>query len=74
MDMIRLRMSAAPPTLINPDLRGRLAALARSIAVPYLFERLDHVAEAIRVTQGGANLNLQLLLEDLLIPWGAASQ
>ncbi|CAK0778373.1 DNA polymerase III subunit delta' [Gammaproteobacteria bacterium] len=69
-DMIRL--SLAPHTgLANPDLAPRLTALARRLGVRRLYARLDHLSEAMRLVRGPTNPNLQLLLEDLLIPWRA---
>ncbi|CAK0740781.1 DNA polymerase III subunit delta' [Gammaproteobacteria bacterium] len=69
-DMIRL--SLAPGTnLANPDLAPRLLAVARLFDVRRLYARLDHLSEALRLVRGPTNPNIQLLLEDLIIPWRA---
>lgn len=67
-DMIRLSL-IPHPHLANPDLAQRLATLAQHLGVRRLYARLDHLSVALRLIRGPTNPNLQLLLEDLLIPW-----
>ncbi|CAK0778877.1 DNA polymerase III subunit delta' [Gammaproteobacteria bacterium] len=69
-DMIRLSL-ASQVGLANPDLAPRLMVLARQLGVRRLYALLDHLGEALRLVRGPTNPNLQLLLEDLLIPWRA---
>ncbi len=67
VDMVRLRLGGDAPTLTNPDLQRRLAALACPLDGRQLFRQLDKVSEALRLLD--RQLNEQLLLEDVLISW-----
>jgi len=69
-DMIRLSLTPQVG-LANPDLAARLAVLAQGLGVRRLYAQIDHLSEALRLVRGPTNPNLQLLLEDLLIPWHA---
>lgn len=71
-DMIRLRAAGAGARLANGDLAGRLGALAEGCATRWLFERHDAAGEGTRLLEG--NINAQLLLEELLIPWAGAGR
>lgn len=64
MDMIRLKMTAAPPRLANPDLREVLQRLADRLPARMLFRRLD---DAIRMHElCDTQVNSQLMLEVFL--------
>lgn len=62
MDMIRLKMTAQPPRLLNLDLQPALQRLADSLPARVLFQRLD---AALRLHRLGTTtqVNLQLMLE-----------
>jgi DNA polymerase-3 subunit delta' len=66
MDMIRLKMTPAPPRLFNPDWRAALQRLAEPWPVPLLFQKLDAVLRlhTLCVT---TQVNRQLLLEAFLV-------
>ncbi len=66
-DMIRLRHTAEPPYLANPDLAQRLNRLAAQIELKPLYKLLDQVQGALLLSS--RPLNPQLLLEDVLISW-----
>jgi DNA polymerase-3 subunit delta' len=66
-DMIRLRVGEAGPSLANPDLRDPLQTLARGLDLEQLFRRLDHAAQAHRLSL--TQVNPQLLAEDVLLGW-----
>jgi DNA polymerase-3 subunit delta' len=65
MDLIRLGSVPRCEALDNPDLAGRLQALAQAINLTSLFGYLDRLTAARRMLTGQANR--QLLLEELLI-------
>ena len=69
-DMIRLRSGAGAGTLTNPDQVERLQKLANDIESKELYRILDKVNETIRGL--GAQLNLQMALEGLLLGWPAS--
>ncbi|MEZ5582705.1 MAG: DNA polymerase III subunit delta' C-terminal domain-containing protein [Candidatus Competibacteraceae bacterium] len=61
MDMIRLKMTADPPRLLNPDWRSQLRILAEGSPARLLFQRLD---TALRLqTLCVTPVNLKLMLE-----------
>ncbi|MEE4376739.1 MAG: DNA polymerase III subunit delta' [Candidatus Competibacteraceae bacterium] len=64
MDMIRLKMTADPPRLFNPDWRSQLRVLAERSPTRLLFQRLDTVLrlQALCVT----SVNPKLMLEAFL--------
>ena len=66
-DMTRLSLCASPPYLANPDIKVTLAKLARKVGPAELFRHLDNTRRAIAGLD--TSLNVQLLLEDVLIPW-----
>ncbi len=64
MDMIRLKMAAAPPRLYNPDVQAVLQRLSWSLSPQTLFRRLD---AAIRMRElYTTQVNPQLMLESFL--------
>lgn len=72
MDMIRLKSSSPMPAagishLANPDLRSALQPLAERLDFTQLFAHLDRLKKAGRLAE--TQVNSQLLLEDVLIPW-----
>jgi len=69
MDMIRLR-GADGAGLRNPDLADALRGLAQPLDLPELYARLDQATETLGLL-AHSEVNPQLLLEDLLIPWAA---
>jgi DNA polymerase-3 subunit delta' len=66
-DMIRIR-TAPGGNLENPDLAPRLQALGASIDLQDLFAHLDRITEARRLCTG-SEVNPQMLLESVLVPW-----
>jgi DNA polymerase-3 subunit delta' len=71
MDMIRLKMAADPPRLLNPDLRPQFQTLAAQQSAKTLYKRLD---EALRVHALVATpVNTQWMLETLLADCAAGS-
>lgn len=64
MDMIRLKMTQAPPRLASPDLRAALRSLAQRGSLPELFRRLDAAIQLRALST--TSLNRQLLLEAFL--------
>ena len=64
MDMIRLKMTAQPPQLLNPDWQDALRRLAAGLPAQTLFRRLDAAIRlhSLCVTQ----VNLQLMIEEFL--------
>lgn len=75
MDMIRLKSippgSASGGALLNnPDLLGALQPMAERLDFLQLFAHLDRLKKAGRLAE--TQVNSQLLLEDLFIPWAKA--
>lgn len=69
-DVIRLLSGAKAESLANPglvDANGRMQALCQRLDLDTAFQRRDEVLQAIG--RLNTNLNQQLLLEDLFIPW-----
>lgn len=64
-DMIRLRTSATPPHMSNPDQCERLRTLAAQTAPERLHRLLGKVEQGLRLAEGQSNA--QLLLEDILL-------
>ncbi len=64
-DMIRLRTSAQPPHMSNPDQRERLRLLAADAPPERLHRLLSKVEAGLRLAEGQSNA--QLLLEDILL-------
>lgn len=60
MDLIRLKMSAEPAGLTNPDLHGGLLELARGLSLEVLFSRLDAVRRLYALTATPASMPLQM--------------
>lgn len=67
VDMIRIKAASHPPMCSNPDYRPQLTQITKKMDIIFLFQRLDHLLEALRMAD--AKVNKQLLLEDLLLPW-----
>jgi len=67
IDMLRLKIEAKPPVLYNPDQIQRLQLMAQILDFRVLYGMLDRVYEANRTI--GAQLNIQLQLEGLLLAW-----
>ncbi len=65
IDMLRLKMAAQPPNIINLDQRKRLQAVAGRLDLQGLYRVLDRIYEANSTLD--APLNVQMLLEDLLL-------
>ncbi len=72
MDMIRLKLSPAPPMLRNPDLQESLRNIAGGIDQGTLFSLLDRALEARRLVS--TPVNQRLLLEAQLIAWTEANR
>lgn len=72
-DMIRCHGCDSAPYLDNPDLAHALRELARSSSLIGLYAHLDR-SLAARRGLAAANLNPQLLCEDLLITWRSAGR
>ncbi len=68
-DMIRLTFVAQPPRLENPDLREPLRDIGGALPTEVLHARRERVTRALEVVLSRANVNGQLLLEDLLVDW-----
>ena len=69
MDMIRIQQTGGRATVRNRDLEGGLQAMAGGMDITGLFNRLDRVTQALRYRS--ANINQQMMIEDLLIAWVA---
>lgn len=69
MDLARLSMAGPRAEVRNIDRQRDLQALAEGVDCAHLYRFLDRVLEALRLEH--ANLNRQLLLEDLLLEWCA---
>jgi len=67
LDLARLQVSEAPPSVFNPDRTGPLRTLASELSGKRLHELLLKTLEARRALQ--TQLNPHLLLEDLLLEW-----
>ncbi len=63
-DMIRLKMSASPPRLQNPDLREALGRIAAGLGPRELFHRLDEARGLGRLV--GTQVNPRLMMEAFL--------
>jgi DNA polymerase-3 subunit delta' len=72
IDMLRLKMVADPPNLINPDQTERLKDVAGKLDLRRLYRILDRLYETHRALD--STLNLRLLLEGLLLQLTAARQ
>lgn len=69
-DLIRLRSGGCTGHLRNPDLGGRLQALAERVDLQRLYRYSDRLQEARRTL--GSAVNARLLMEELLILWSQA--
>ncbi len=72
VDMARLKVTASPARLDNPDLRERLQALSERVDLAELIQRQGRLQEAMRLARG--HPNTQLLLEDILLGWSGGSR
>ena len=66
-DMARLSFCSLPPYLAHPDMKETLSRLAEKLEAAEIFRHLDSTRRAITALE--TTLNVQLLLEDVLIPW-----
>jgi DNA polymerase-3 subunit delta' len=66
-DMVRLKVSANPPWLNNPDYRQKLSGIAAKAELTRLLLLRDALLDAERFQRG--NMNGQLLLEEWLMKW-----
>ena len=64
MDMIRLKMTAAPPRLFNTDLQAALGRLAAGLSPQTLFHRLDEAVRLLQLCE--TQVNRQLMIEAFL--------
>jgi len=67
VDMVRLKSSAQPPSLFNPDLQGRLLKLGDLVDARQLLKLQDEIAQAKGDLAG--NVNPNLVMESLFIKW-----
>lgn len=70
MDMIRLKAARQAPRITNRDLDQRLQQFAKRLELKELYGHLDRLSDAVRM-RAGTQANVQLLLEDVLIPWAS---
>lgn len=70
-DILRLKSSDSPPQLSNPDVQGRLQALADSLNWESLYAHMDRLMEMKRKLNG--SLNPQLMMEDFLLSWARSA-
>ena len=66
-DLLRLKATPEPPMLFNADLREAFLALAQGLDSRFLFREFNRLLEAAAARH--SQLNTQLMLESLLIPW-----
>lgn len=66
-DMIRLSLGGDSAPVRNADLRDRLHGMAGRTSPAWLYQRLDQVTAALRMSASG--VNRQLLMEDLIVAW-----
>ena len=64
VDMIRLKMTAAPPRLCNTDLQAALGRLAAGLSPQILFHRLDEAVRLLQLCE--TQVNRQLMIEAFL--------
>jgi len=69
-DMIKLAL-APQSMLVNIDLVPRLNILIPRLGISRIYQQMERLNQALRLVRGPTNPNLQLLWEDLLIPWRA---
>jgi len=69
-DMIRVKITAEPPTLVNTDLRPLVEQVGTRVSVGELFGHLDALTRAARLVT--TTVNPRLLLEELLVAWRPA--
>ncbi len=72
IDMLRLKMAANPPNLINLEQIERLQDMAGKLDLKQLYILLDRLYEAHRTI--GSTLNFRMLLEGLLLQLTATRQ
>ncbi len=66
-DMVRLKSTANPPQLSNPDLSQGLTKLAAALPVKHLLMLQDELAQARQDLAG--NVNANLVMESWFIKW-----
>lgn len=67
-DMIRISTGGETAALRNSDLRPRLAAIAVKWEATRLYEHMDRITAAVRMSAAGS-INRQLMYEDILVAW-----
>lgn len=67
VDMVRLKSSAQPPRLANPDLVQNLTRLSMPVKLKHLMLLQDEIANARQDIAG--NVNPTLVMESLFIKW-----
>lgn len=67
VDLIRLKCAGQPPRLANPDLREHLQRQAGRVHLAELYDHLQRLQEAVRLTR--TQVSAQAILEQVLIPW-----
>ncbi|WP_426417806.1 DNA polymerase III subunit delta' [Aestuariirhabdus sp. LZHN29] len=68
-DIVRMQQTGDATTLSNPDLAAMASYIGSKASSRSLFELLQWVNEQRALSQGSANLNRHLMLEELLIRW-----
>ena len=71
-DMIRITLGGDSAPVRNADLRDRLHGMAGRTSPAMLYEHLDRVTAAARMSATG--VNRQLMMEDLILPWVQGAQ
>lgn len=69
MDLLSLQLGKDVSTLTNKDHSDQLMALSQERPLVHHREWSEHVIQVRRWLSQGANLNKQLVLEDILIKW-----
>lgn len=71
-DMVRLKATQQPPVVGNPDLKAALLTISQKSALPQLLDYYELVNKLAQWKQ--ANINTQLLLEEMLVRWSQLNQ
>ena len=68
-DLIKLKQTEDPGTVLNQDVVKLLQAVARKADMPPIFALYDDVLQALNSLNQRRNINQQLMLEQLLYRW-----
>ncbi|MDR3492936.1 MAG: DNA polymerase III subunit delta' [Gammaproteobacteria bacterium] len=68
-DLLRYKLTEDPAHLINSDYHNEIVKISVSLLKNNLLAYIEHLQQTRGVLLTSANLNKQLLLEDLLIRW-----